>query len=202
MTIMLLSITCSIAQVQIGFKVSPGLSINRVNSSDEPYQFEKNGSGVRFNIGPVLDFMINQNENYYFSTGLWYNVKRVGVNVDNLDEQYYNIQYLSLPVTVKLKTQEIALDKRIYLQFGPVFDVALNSTQKEGSDPFIEDFSFGDVGLLIGGGLEFFLGNSTRISTGISYSRGLVNVVNRTITDSPELTVKNDIVSLDLIVIF
>ena len=119
-----------------------------------------------------------------------------------MDEQYYNVQYLTLPLTVKLKTQEIALDKRIYILFGPTFDIALNSSLKEGTDPFIEDFSFGDVGLLMGTGIEFFLGNTTRISTGFSYSRGLVNVVNRTLNDSQDLTVKNDLFSLDLIVIF
>ena len=200
--IILVSASCSFAQVQLGFKVSPGISTNRVNSSNEPFDIESNGSGVRFSFGPVFDIMLNQNENYFFSTGLWYNVKRVGITVNNMDEQYYNVQYLTLPLTVKLKTQEIALDKRIYILFGPTFDIALNSSLKEGTDPFIEDFSFGDVGLLMGTGIEFFLGNTTRISTGFSYSRGLVNVVNRTLNDSQDLTVKNDLFSLDLIVIF
>lgn len=202
----LFSCGVTLGQVQLGFKVSPLISANRITSDNSGAIAESQGSGLRFSLGPVIDFMISNNESYYMSTGLWFTTKRVGIQVDNTDgisEQTYNLQYLSLPFTLKLKTQEIALDKRIYIQFGPTFDIAVSDKRKSGesSQPSIVDFSFGDVELLMGAGLEWHLGNSTRFSTGFSYSRGLANVAKRSI-DISDLSVKNDLFSIDLIVMF
>lgn len=195
----------SYGQVQIGFKLAPAISASRVDGEDTG--ISKDGSGIRFTVGPVFDFMINKNENYFFSTGIWFSTKRVGIQSatdGDTESQSYNVQYIQLPMTLKLKSQEIALDKRIYVQFGPTFDFAVASKQKSGdtSFPLIDDFSFADVGLLMGAGLEWHLGNSTRLSTGFSYSRGLVNVMNQSGADLGDFTVKNDLFSLDLIVIF
>lgn len=194
-------LTC--AQVQIGLKFSPTISTNRIDGGN----MTKDGSGLRVVLGPVFDFVINQNENYLFSTGLWYANKRAAVILeeDNFRQaESHNVQYIIIPATIKLKTQEIALDKRIYIQFGPTFEIAVHNKLKSGDEDqrIIEDFGIGDVGLLMGAGLEWHLGNSTRISTGLTYTRGLIDTLGETGNNLSDFSLKNDLVSLDFTVIF
>lgn len=196
-----------ISQVQIGFKVSPSISTNRVDESTSGIDASSNGSGLRFTLGPVFDFMINQNENYFFSTGLWFSSRRVGVllNADNQQQDaVYTLQYVVIPITMKLKSQEIGIDKRIYIQFGPTLDIAVSNKQKSGSETpaIVEDFTFMDVGLIMGAGVEWYMGNSTRLSTGITYTRGLVNIWKDSEYSLNNFSIKNDLVSLDVTVIF
>jgi len=210
-TLLLLVLLTSIpalAQVQMGFKLSPYWSSNRVDIESST-DVSNDGNGLRFTFGPVVDISIDGNENYFFSTGLWLSTRRAGISY--LDDQggqrinqSYNLQYLSIPATMKLYTQEVMLDRRIYFQFGPTLDLKVSEKQKEGDkdNSLIEDFRFIDMSLFISAGLDWHLGGTTRLYGGLTYSRGLINAASNTIGDLNDMSYKNDLFGIELGVMF
>ncbi|MCA6078594.1 PorT family protein [Fulvivirga sedimenti] len=202
----LLGATSAMSQIQMGFKVSPYWSSNRVDVEVGDVNVENDGNGLRLTFGPVVDLSIDNNENYYFSTGLWLSSRRAGISYSGSERitQSYNLQYLSIPATMKLYTQEVMLDKRIFFQFGPTFDFKVSEKLKDGnrSIRLIDDFRFIDVSLYFSAGLDWHLGSTTRIYGGLTYSRGLVNAAKNTISDLNEMTYKNDLFGIELGVMF
>ena len=137
----------SFAQIQMGFKLSPNISINRVDIETDNAQVDSDGSAVRFSFGPIADFSLNNNENYHFSTGFWLTAKRAGITYNDGSErvtQAYSLQYIQLPATLKFYTNEVGLDKRVFFQFGPTFDIKVSEKRKEGDKSLrvVDDFRF------------------------------------------------------------
>jgi hypothetical protein len=193
------------SQIQMGFKLSPVISGNRVDIETDDVSVDSDGSAVRFSFGPIADFSLDANENYYFSTGFWLTSKRAGISYsDGVDRitQSYNLQYIQLPATLKFYTNEVGLDKRIFFQFGPTFDIKVSEKLKDGdrSQKVIEDFRFFDMTLYMSAALEYQLGQTTRIFGGISYSRGLINAASDAIND--DIIYKNDYFGIELGVMF
>ncbi len=195
------------AQIQLGFKASPYWSSNRVNIGSST-DVSNDGNALRFTLGPVADISINGNENYFFSTGLWFSMRRAGISYlnDNSERitQSYNLQYLSAPVTMKLYTQEVLLDKRIYFQFGPTIDIKISDKLKEG-DPdnhLIDKFRFMDLSLFMSAGMDWYMGGTTRVYGGLTYSRGLINAAADTIEPLNDMSYKNDLFGIELGVMF
>lgn len=203
----LLIIIChqGIAQIQMGFKLSPLLSMNRVDIETDAALVDSDGSATRFSFGPIADFSLNNNENYHFSTGFWLTSKRAGISYIDANSnvtQAYALQYIQLPATLKFYTNEVGLDKRIYFQFGPTFDFKVSEKLKDGDKSIrvVDDFRFFDMTLYIAAGLEYQIGNTTRVFGGISYSRGLINAAKNVIND--DIIYKNDYIGLELGVMF
>jgi hypothetical protein len=195
------------AQIQLGFKASPYWSSNRVNIGSST-DVSNDGNALRFTLGPVADISINGNDSYFFSTGLWFSARRAGISYlnDNSERitQSYNLQYLSVPVTMKLYTQEVLLDKRIYFQFGPTIDIKISDKLKEG-DPdnqLVEKFRFIDLSLFMSAGMDWYMGGTTRIYGGLTYSRGLINAASKTIEPLNDMSYKNDLFGIELGVMF
>lgn len=192
------------AQSKIGIKFAPTLSTNRINSTGEGYSVNSNGVGGRFIFGPIVDLLIV--ENYYFNTGLLFAPKRIGITVTNTttatpisEEQTYKLQYLQLPATLKLFTNELALDTRVFFQLGGLLDVKIASnTQDNYTTNFIDKTRLFDFSVHLGTGVEYRLGYNTLLFGGIFYNRGLVNAVTRTAEGGPDINVKNDLIGLDL----
>ena len=192
-------------QIQMGFKISPLLSMNRVDIETDAAVVDSDGSATRFSFGPIADFSLNNNENYHFSTGFWLTSKRAGITYNDGNDrvtQAYALQYIQLPATLKFYTNEIGLDKRIFFQFGPTFDIKISEKLKEGDKSIrvVDDFRFFDMTLYIAAALEYQIGNTTRVYGGISYSRGLINAVTDAINN--DILYKNDYIGLDLGVMF
>lgn len=196
----ILAMQAAHAQTKIGLKFSPTLSTNRIiEDGDTNHTFTSNGVGGRIIFGPVVDLFIT--DNYYFSTGLLYAPKRVGVTVVPTTTQVgvqesYKLQYLQLPATLKLFTNELALDTRVYFQLGGLFEVKINEKAEEGN-LFIEDFRPFDIGLHLGSGVEYRLGYNTLLFGGFFYNRGLVNIVANT-QDDVDVNIKNDLIGLEM----
>lgn len=193
------------SQVQMGFKLSPIISGNRADADTDAVSVDNDGTGLRFTFGPIADFSLGDNENYYFSTGFWLTSKRAGISyTDGATRitQSYNLQYIQLPATLKFYTNEVGLDKRIFFQFGPTFDIKVSEKLKDGdrSQRVIRDFRFFDMTLYTAVALEYQIGNTTRIFGGISYSRGLINAAGDALNDN--ITYKNDYFAIDLGVMF
>ncbi|RZJ93074.1 MAG: PorT family protein, partial [Hymenobacter sp.] len=121
------------------------------------------------------------------------------------------VQYLEIPATIKLFTNEISPDTRVYFQVGgsiafPVStringdkfytDAYNNNTQTDASKHVFAV----DANLIGGLGVEYQLGKSTKVLTGISYHHGLIDLdryfeKNRGFSD---VNIKNSVFALDL----
>ncbi|MDH5365890.1 MAG: PorT family protein, partial [Cyclobacteriaceae bacterium] len=110
-------------------------------------------------------------------------------------------QYLQLPIALKLYTNEIMLDTRIYVSMGLMAEINIDEKQaKNYSSPLIADFSLFDTSLLLGVGIEYNIGTHTAIYGGFSYNRGLLNSIAdyRVVRNDNNLKIHNDLINLDL----
>ena len=188
-------ISTAFAQVKIGLQVSPSLSFNRVKDESSTLNFSSNGVGARLVAGVLVDYLWQ--ENYYISSGLFFLPKRVGVKSNNGVEEVYRLQYLQVPVALKLFTNEVALDTRVYFQVGLTADFKILEDNVS-EQTLIDRFRTLDSSLLLSAGAEYRYGYNTILFGGFSYRRGLGNVVRREGATGGDLIVKNDLFSLDL----
>ena len=211
------------AQVEIGLKVSPSVSFLRA-SSPAPANFQGNGSKLSFGGGLFVDYFFG--ENYALNTGLFLTGKggsisyiesaiippnSPGAGTHPIVSQKIAIQYLELPVTLKLFTNEISPATRFYFQVGG--SLAFPVSTRINGDKFYIDNSNGnsqtdasdhvfaiDANLIGGLGVEYRLGRSTKLLAGLSYHHGLVDLdryfeKNRGFSS---VSIKNSAVALDL----
>lgn len=199
-TLLLFSVYLSEAQVRFGFKVAPNISFNRIDEEVDNTSFETEGIGLRFQLGPIFD--IEFKENHYFSTGLIFTSKRSTFSAETVGvskTESYNPQYLQVPISLKLFTEEIGLDKKIYFQFGGTVDFRTNKEGEDGN--IVQSFNFIDLNSLLAIGLEYGVGINTKVFGGILYQRGLLNVINKNIYGS-DFNLRNDFVGLEFGIIF
>jgi hypothetical protein len=211
-------------KLKMGFKFSPGLIINSVDGSKAFKGFETNGGNPRISLGPIADFYIT--DKYAFSTGLWYTVKSVHYTLQNSfydnevfkasplttdevrgKEAIFNLQYLQVPMTMKIFSDAIVKDTPLYLQFGGTFDLKIAEKALDKSKNALFQyqerlassqsvFGFGDVNLLLGIGAEKAISRGgDAFFFGIQYQRGLVEI-NRERTFG-DLVTKNGAFYLD-----
>ncbi|WP_375579538.1 outer membrane beta-barrel protein [Marivirga tractuosa] len=199
-TLLLFSVCIAEAQVRFGFKAAPTISFNRIDAETDNTDFNTDGVGLRFQLGPVFD--IEFKENHYFSTGLIFTSKRSAFTADSIGTTYsedYSPQYLQVPITLKLLTEEIGLDKKIYFQFGGTVDFMTNN---EGdAENIVQSFRFVDLNSLLAIGLEYSFGINTKIFGGVVYQRGLLNVIKQNIYED-NFKLRNDFVGLEVGIIF
>ncbi|WKK76493.2 outer membrane beta-barrel protein [Marivirga salinae] len=200
--ILLFSVYITEAQVRFGFKAAPNISFNRIDSEVDNVDFNTEGVGLRFQLGPVFD--IEFKENHYFSTGIIFTSKRSAFSADSSATtqrkiEDYSPQYLQVPITLKLFTEEIGLDKKIYFQFGGTIDFMTNSEGEP--ENIVKSFRFIDLNSLLAVGLEYGIGINTKIFGGLVYQRGLLDVIKENIYED-NFSLRNDFVALEIGVIF
>jgi hypothetical protein len=178
------------SQVKLGLRVAPNISFNRTVSEGIFNNIENNGASIRFSAGPFADFFFA--DNYAFHTGLWYTVKRSAIRGNIATNgttvpatSLYNLQYLQIPAAIKLYTNEVAPDLRIYFLLGGTFDIKIAEKQKNELNNFLYNardddkraYKPIDAGILLGAGLELLMGETTIFYGGINYNRGLINTL-------------------------
>lgn len=193
------------AQLEVGIMFAPNLSLNRIDGLDKDgllqgYEVTKNKSGMRFSAGPVVD--IYMSDNIALSTGLLFTVKRASLNFaldsngTSFTDPVFNVQYVQIPFKFKFYTNEIASRMKLYLSLGGSLDtrIAENLQNKDELDiNFENEFSkLFDAGLKVGVGFEKGIGQSNKVFAGITYNRGLVNMVTKDFHDV--VNRKNDFV--------
>jgi len=196
----LFSVCLAEAQVRFGFKVAPNITFNRIDADADNTDFSTEGVGLRFQLGPVFD--IEFKENHYFSTGLIFTSKRSAFSADSAGTAYiedYSPQYLQVPITLKLFTEEIGLDKKIYFQFGGTVDFKTNTPGDE--EKIVRSFNFIDLNSLLAVGLEYGIGINTKLFGGIIYQRGLLDTIKDNVYGD-NFKLRNDFVGLEVGVIF
>jgi hypothetical protein len=157
-------------------------------------------------------------ENAAFSTGLWLTGKSGEFSYTDPKllttvKKQMGIQYLELPVTVKLFTNEIAPDIRLYFQVGATVAAPIGARidgNKRYTDPgtgaettALKHVFFFDANALASVGAEYQLGKSTKAFAGISYHRGLINLDSyfgdeRKGEFGEDVSIKNNVFALDL----
>lgn len=202
--IILLSLTLSLsafAQINrlstYGFRL--GLTATPTIGWVKPQQGKSNNLGLGFSYGLMGDF--NFAPNYSFATAL--TITTINGNSTEADPSYirsmdrsampnvplayelkYKIQYLEIPLTVKLKTLKKE-GRRFYGQFGLSNGFLLGAKQDaKGANINVNDVkinsytTFYRAGLIIGGGAEFDVAPSTSIMAGLTFNNGFTNITN------------------------
>ena len=201
--------------IEMSFRVAPGIGFNSADGTGSYSQFQSNGIGVRVSVGPSLDYFFFK-DRYAFSSGLWYTIKRSSFVIPGsfgqdrfkpgapAGESVYNLQYLQIPLTVKMYANNIGPDLRGYIQCGGLLDIKLaekaldpttNALYKfaNAGGSYQRQYGFMDFGVLLGAGVQYKINNVNAVNVGLSYQRGLVNVFR-----ADELESRNNTVALEL----
>jgi len=168
-----------------------------------------NGVNLGFSYGLLGDF--NFAENYSFATGLTIttiNGKSTEINpvqyaAAGTYDLKYMMQYIEVPLTVKLKTGNIN-DIRWFGQFGLSngFRIGARQDAKLGGNVVADDINASDftnfyrAGLIIGAGGEFNIDDKTSIMAGLNFNNGFTKLTEN------KYTVKNHYVAINVGVFF
>ncbi|MBC7922551.1 MAG: PorT family protein [Ferruginibacter sp.] len=201
--------------VQLGLRLAPGLSFNSVNGSGISDGISADGVGARLSGGLIADFFLS--DHFAYSTGLWYTVRRSSfreipfslVGSGQLTgKSNYSLRYLQIPVSTKLFTNEIATNTRLYFQLGTVVDVKLaekasNSTNNGNAFYSLADYQNSkvykpfDLGWLLGAGVDYRLGENTTVFGGLTFNRGLINTIRRSLKDGSGTNFNDSVKSIN-----
>ncbi len=190
------------AQTKIGLKFSPLITSSRFDLTSDTLDIESGGAGFKFGLGLIVDHAFT--DNYSFSSGLLIVPKRVNAEIrgedggtfPNLSEEY-NLQYLQIPITLKLYTNEVAPDMTVFFQVGGAVEIKIDEKPLEEDYILIDQFNPVDMTASIGAGLEYRVGINTTLFGGFNFQRGLINIVNETEPRDLELVAKNTVFAID-----
>ncbi|MCX6188382.1 MAG: porin family protein [Bacteroidetes bacterium] len=207
-------------KLRLGLHITPTLGFI---TSDKP-AIKNGGARLGYNWGMVFD--VKFADNYYFSTGFNLINSPIKINfVDTLRDTSststnslsnvdlkYKLQYLGIPLTLKLKTKEVNYMK-YYVLFGvePQFNISKKVNANKGRYAgaeynlpsqtayanFNDDISFARIALVIGGGVEYSLGGKTALTGGISYNSGFSDI-----NKDKNTKITNSYVALNLGILF
>ena len=205
LVVFLLGTTVTRAQGQLGIKLSPSLSLNRMYTSPNNAGFSRAGAAFGFKPGASYDYPIR--DNCYVSTGLLYVAQHVAIKNEALSpsiREEHALYYLQVPMLLKLYTSELTLDTRLYVALGILGQIKINarntSLQKSQTKPFLEAFRRWGMAGLLGVGVEYNTSLSTSVFVGISYQYGFSNVIDKQaqhLCPSPVMGY-SDLLSIDL----
>jgi len=181
-------------KLHFGLKAAPSLAW----ISSDSKGFASNGSKLGFSYGLITEF--NFSKHYAFATGVDVTYRGgnskysfdVNDSTTAVVETKYNLQYIEIPITLKLKTNEIGY-LTYFLQFGlePGFNIRsradIKTTMQVAGHPAVatetDDVDIMDginnlnLSMIIGGGLEYTLSGSTVLLAGVTFSNGFLDVI-------------------------
>lgn len=189
-------------KTQLGFTTSPTFGWLTIPSGQTP-AIEPDGMRTGFSYGVLADIPFSAN--YYFSTALTVSTLNAKATEPGISTSVYKLQYLEVPLTLKLKSNEID-NRRFYGQFGLNTGINIGSKQDisytNSSTPDEKGKDIGDMinsfrsGLLLGGGAEWKVGENMSVLTGLSFSNGFSDVFDG------EAKAKNSYIALNLGIFF
>jgi hypothetical protein len=195
------------AEYVLGIKLAPVISTSRIQNDNENYDVIESSSSFKLSFGLVVDKMLT--ENYVLSTGLIYLPKGVNLGTELLnndpqaglstfnDPDEYKLQYLQIPFTLKLFTNEIIPDGRLGFQLGVAPEIKVYEEALEPEDAVIQEFQTFNFPVVIGAGIDYRVGINTVLFGGITYQRGLTNIVKETRLGSEDLEIRSTVISID-----
>lgn len=191
------------SQTKLGLKFSPLFSSHKISLKSDLLDVSQGKIATRMSIGLIVDHPLT--DTYFLSSGLIYLPKRVSINLVEEGSgtapanpfESYDLNYLQVPLSLKLFTNEIAPDISLFFQIGLALEFKIFEQELNEDYEFISKFKFFDTAAIIGTGIEYRLGINTLFFAGISLQKGLINIINQTNPDYP-LVIRNQIVSIDL----
>ncbi len=182
------------SKLRFGFKVAPSLAWLKPDIKG----YESDGSKIGFIYGLMMDY--NFSKNYAVDIGLEVSYRGgklkydyvLSQNVTANGKMTYNIKYLEIPLSIKMKTNEIGY-MTYYGQFGvqPGINIGAKMdyvyTQVNPSAP-VNSVSDKDVdianqivdvnvSILFGIGTEYRISGNTSIMLGLQFSNGFTDLI-------------------------
>lgn len=188
--------------LHFGLKAAPSLAWLRTDSKG----LVSNGSKFGFTYGLITEFKFS--DNYSFATGI--DVTYRGGKTRSTEESVFlngdlattitdnsiTLQYVEVPITLKLKTNEIGY-LTYYLQAGlaPGINIRarndFKSSTQDKTTGAVTTFESSKVdissnintlnlSMVIGGGVEYTLSGSTVLLAGLQFNNGFLDVDDRT----------------------
>lgn len=188
-----LSVHAQDKSVRLGIKVSPNMGFIR----SDVKELKADGTRIGYTFGLMADFMLGTNQNYAFSTGLYLNnvggkfKSDISYTLDNavrtgVLSTELSSQYVEVPVTIKLLTNEIGYMKYFgQLGFGAAFNVAdkATTTVPSGSglvaldkEDYKDNIALFKASLIVGLGMEYNFSGATTLMVGVNYNNGFTNL--------------------------
>lgn len=175
-------------RVRLGFKLDPTISI--LNPQDAGA--DRTGSRLGLSYGLMVDFLLNEEGNYAFATGLQIGMGGSTLKYDagkGLDrfksspaEYVMKLQYIEIPATIKLKTTAYN-GIAFWGQFGTYLGVPIRGRaditsldQRYEKENILSDLNKINAGMLLGAGIEYPLGERLTALVGVGYQNGFVDV--------------------------
>jgi len=195
------------SRIRLGLTAHPNFGFLKIENG------KGNGLSTGFSYGLMSDFEFA--ENYCFATGLTITTINGSGTILNYQPFHapsatnadydvkYKMQYLQIPLSIKLKTDEKD-DMKFYGQFGLTTDFRIGARYdvEKGNTPLADDVKATDytkflrAGMIIGGGVEYRMSGKTSLLGGLTYNNGLTNIAKK-----PH-TVKNHYVGINIGVFF
>lgn len=191
---------------RIGFKFNPNVSWLRPDAKE----ITNNGTVLRFGFALNVDKLFTTN--YAIGTGI--NISQGGGELVYLESttkenvpvilertRNYKLQYAEIPVTLKLRTNEIgyitywgqfglglgmnirskgddAVDYKLFKSETDWLESDLASFTEEDID-IKDDIAIFRASLIVGGGIEYNISGTTSILAGVTFNNGFTNVLNK-----------------------
>ncbi len=208
------------SKLHFGLKGAPSLAWLRTDTKG----LESDGSKFGFSYGLLTEF--NFADNYAFATGVditYRGGKFKNVTTTTIDtvttttstSAKYTLQYVEIPITLKLKTNEIGY-LTYYLQAGLApglkirarksYESAIqiksgstttNSSVSESDVDIMKEINNFNLSMIIGGGLEYTLSGSTVLLAGIQFNNGFLDVF-----DGTDSKVNSNYLALTVAILF
>lgn len=186
---------------RFGLHFSPNIAW--LNASSDGY--EKNGSRLGFTYGLSAEFFLAKN--YLFSTGfslssLGGNLRYPGLYHDETNnvflktniDQSYNLKYVEIPLSLKLRTNEIGyltyygnFGFRTGINYGAKgdFDYKTQNISRKDED-IKKDIAFLNMWLIVGIGAEYSISGNTALMIGLTFNNGFINTLSNNVYELKE----------------
>ncbi|NOR87343.1 MAG: outer membrane beta-barrel protein [Bacteroidales bacterium] len=195
---------------KFGFKLSPSISWL---SPDSKY-YENDGSDMSFSWGFIADITLM--EHYYIATGFNVNYFRGSlsypeatmhedINYNGTLNRTYNLRYIEVPVTLKMKTNELVKKTKFFGLIGvntglnirakanDSFSGKYNSTTHTYSEEKVDiknETTLFKASLVVGAGAEYVVDESLSVIIGINFNNGFTNILKGNNSIYPEIEAK------------
>jgi len=200
------------SQTPVKFSVHVDPQFAWFSSDDE--STVPNGSIFHLQAGLQMDYFFA--ENYAFALGV--SINNLGGNLLYNDSTEFsskgepvqvvpgqdvkqNLQYIDIPIGLKLKTEELGYATFFFqLGFNPMININAKGTSDAASmdkDDIRDNINLFCLGYHAGAGVEYKLGGNTAVIGGIRWTSGLTDV-----TDNDRANVKMNAISVHLGILF
>ena len=189
-----------------GFKAGPTMGWMKPDAQG----YKSSGVKAGFTWGFIADFFLM--ENYGIKTGFDVVFQNGGLKipatVTNSEESVngtldrtYHLKYIQIPLSFKMQTNELG-KFRIYgeIGLGTNFLIGAKADDEFTADngevipdedvDIYDEVTFMKMSLIVGAGVDFDLGGSTRLFAGITFNNGFMNILNGQNTQYPTINNK------------